>query len=72
MYRCEICKNVVPPNTPATRIVVETRAATYPYRPNANRLVKKGKEKKKPDDPGGNGREIVRECLACPRCAPLS
>jgi hypothetical protein len=42
---------------------------TYPHRPKANRLVEKGKEKYKPDDPGGRGQEIVRERIACPDCA---
>lgn len=51
------------------RVVVETRAVTYPRRTAVNRLVKAGKEWKKPDDPGGTGREIVREVVACPRCA---
>lgn len=69
MYRCETCKNVVPPHTPAHRVVAETRPVTYPRRPEANRLVKKNKEWIKPDDPGGRGVEIARELVACPRCA---
>ena len=69
MYRCEFCKTVVPANTPQYPIVVEKRAVTYPYRPEANRFVKKGRERKKPDDPGGTGFEIVREAAACPACA---
>jgi hypothetical protein len=69
MYRCEICKNVVPANTPITRITAETRAVTYPYRPEANRKITKGSGKLKPHDPGGRGFEIVRELIACPDCA---
>jgi hypothetical protein len=69
MYRCEICKNVVPANTPTARITAETRAVTYPYRPEANRKITKGAGKLKPHDPGGRGFEIVRELIACPDCA---
>ena len=69
MYRCEFCKSVIAPNTPSRRVVVETRPALYPYRAKVNRLVKKGRERMKPDDPGGTGHEIVRECVACPKCA---
>jgi len=69
MYRCEVCKEVVAPKTPVTRIVTETRAVQYPYRPEVNREIYRGKERIKPDDPGGSGREIVREVIACPRCA---
>lgn len=69
MYRCEICKSVVPANTPTHRLIAETRPATYPHRPQANRPVKKRDRKVNPDDPGGRGTEIVRELIVCPRCA---
>jgi hypothetical protein len=69
MYRCELCEKVVAPNVPSTRVTVETRPATYPFRADANRPVKRGKDKKKPDDRGGRGTEIVRERVACPACA---
>jgi hypothetical protein len=52
--------------------VLEKRRVTYPYRPEANRLVPRGRERKKPDDPGGVGLEIVREINACPECAQRS
>ncbi|HYR28543.1 MAG TPA: hypothetical protein VEU30_08760 [Thermoanaerobaculia bacterium] len=66
MYRCEICREVVQPHTPSHRLVVETREKRYPYRPDLY-PIKGTKEKKA--DPGGVGREIVREVVACPRCA---
>jgi len=69
MYRCEICKTVVPANTPTVHITAETRAVTYPYRAEANRKIRKGTGKIKPSDPGGRGFEIVRELIACPDCA---
>ena len=68
MYRCEICKEVVPPHTPSHRVVTETRPAQYPFRPDANVVLVKGKSEKR-HDPGGSGREIAREVIACPRCA---
>jgi len=36
-YRCEICGRVVPPSTPAARVVLAIRPRTYPYRHNAHR-----------------------------------
>lgn len=66
MYRCEMCRELVPPGTPSHRVVVETRERRYPYRPDLF-AIKGTKEKKA--DPGGVGREIVREVIACPRCA---
>lgn len=68
MYRCEICKEVVPPRTPAHRVVVETRPVQYPFRPEANVVVVKRKRETR-NDPGGAGQEIAREVTACPRCA---
>jgi hypothetical protein len=69
MYRCALCNTVVPPHTPSFRIVTEQRAVTYPYRAEANREIRKGRERIKPDDPGGRGLEIAREVIACPDCA---
>jgi hypothetical protein len=46
---------------------------TYPYRAEANRVVRiseNGKPKVQfVHDPGGVGREIVRERVVCPSCA---
>lgn len=68
MYRCELCKELVPPNVPSYRVVTETREVQYPYRQAANR-VKVGRKIETRHDPGGPGHEIVREAIACPRCA---
>lgn len=59
---------MVAPGTASHRIVVETREVRYPFRPDANVVVVKEKLEKR-NDPGGVGREIVRELVACPRCA---
>jgi hypothetical protein len=48
--------------------VVETRRREYPFRSKANQFRKDGKVEKT-DDPGGVGREIVREILVCQACS---
>jgi len=73
MYRCDLCSRVVSVGIPSHRIVVETRPKRYPHRPKAYRLVRRRKSGKAErvfvDDPGGVGREIVREAIVCPECA---
>jgi len=77
VFRCQLCREVVPPRTPPVRSVVETRERQYPFRPKANRFKRKPrpddpestKRVRYRDDPGGAGREIVRELALCPACA---
>lgn len=72
MYRCQVCGTVVPPRTPCHRVAVRMRPASYPVRSEVNRVVRlvNGRHKAKyTDDPGGTGAEVVREVIACPRCA---
>lgn len=73
VFRCQLCFCVVPPRTPAHTVVVQTRTRKYPYRREAFHVVEidaRGKRKVKPrDDPGGIGREAVRELVVCPTCA---
>jgi hypothetical protein len=67
MFYCEFCGELAAPRTPCRLVVVETRLAQFPPRPRANptpHLTPKYR-----DDPGGRGRQIVRERRACPRCA---
>lgn len=71
MYRCDRCHTVVPPRTPARRLVVETRIVEHPYRMGAGERLVDGKRKKY-DDPGGTGSQIVREQVVCPACADKS
>jgi hypothetical protein len=68
MYKCELCKQIVPAHTPAHRLVITTRPKTYPSRHEVNRVKSGGKVEWK-DDPGGEGVEIVKEILVCPACA---
>ena len=74
MFRCQLCRSVVPAKTPCHRLVLEWRKKEYPFRPRANVLVRKPKPHAKPkkeyrDDPGGQGYEIVKEVIVCPICA---
>lgn len=73
MFRCQVCGGVTPPGTRAARVVVSRRPKPYPYRSQANlvyRPDRRGKMKpQRTDDPGGAGWEVVREVLACPKCA---
>jgi len=68
MYKCDICHQMVPPGTKAVRLPVEFRVRHYPARTKANRYIRQHKTWTT-DDPGGTGREIVREITACPACA---
>jgi hypothetical protein len=77
VFRCQLCREVVPPSTPPIRRIVETRERQYPFRPRANRFKrpprpddpKKLKRVRYTNDPGGSGREIVRELALCAACA---
>ena len=73
VFKCQICKTLVPPHVKATRIVLSTRVVRYPYRLKANRIRyinHAGKRKVRlVDDRGGVGREIAREIIVCPSCA---
>lgn len=66
MFRCHRCGEVTPPRTPATFVVLETRARSYPER----RYRLRG-ERRERIDPGGEGTEIVRAAWLCARCAPM-
>jgi len=79
-YRCQLCNTAVPPKTRALRVILETRTKYYPYRAKANpgfqtkngqilRPLRKSRKKgDRIDDPGGRGKEIVKEVLVCKSC----
>jgi hypothetical protein len=73
MFRCQLCGKLVLPRTSAQGLVVRKRVKKYPFRLEANRVVRlteNGKRKERlVDDPGGLGSEIVRELMICPGCA---
>jgi hypothetical protein len=67
MFRCSFCSKLTQKGEPMTRVPLETRAKTYPFRERANRYSMKARDW--PDDPGGKGFELVKEGQACPGCA---
>jgi|tagenome__1003787_1003787.scaffolds.fasta_scaffold16804700_1 hypothetical protein len=70
MFRCQHCGTVTPPHTSAELVATETRPRIYPWREKAQRDVWRNNRlwKAEHDDPGGLGREIVREIRVCPPC----
>lgn len=64
MFRCHRCGEVAPPRTPATELVLETRARRY-----LERRYRVRGDRKERVDPGGEGTEIVRSARICARCA---
>lgn len=69
MFRCSFCNALTQRGEPMTRVPMETRAKTYPFRERANRYSMKKRDW--PDDPGGKGLETVKEGQACPRCVEV-
>lgn len=70
MFRCEICEKLVGEHVQPQRIITETRPTRYAMRSGANTRMRVRKGSR--DDHGGLGWEIVREVLACDRCAEAS
>jgi hypothetical protein len=62
MFRCARCNEVIGPGVASHRVVVQRREKRYEPR------YKLQKGKKKWDDPGGEGWEIVRENTVCVDC----
>ncbi len=76
MFRCQMCKTIVPAGVPTSRIVVATRSKVYASRGSdpterGGPRFRRGRpvRKRKPYDRGGEGTEIVREVAVCPKCA---
>jgi hypothetical protein len=73
VYLCKICRSVIGPNIPALLIPTVVRKRKYPPRPKANKLIDPRKPGKRHviriDDPGGEGRETVKELRVCAACA---
>ena len=71
MFLCQQCGAVTPPRTSAELAVVESRPKVYPFRREVQRELIHDERRKawvKRDDPGGVGREIVREIRVCQAC----
>lgn len=69
MYRCYLCKKTTAPREPiAMMLTVEERFRKYPFRPKANRPIRIDDRNICPDDPGGEGYEVVKERPMCTAC----
>lgn len=66
MYLCSNCGKQSQRGEPLTKVVLQTRVKTYPFRERANRYCEA--KRTWPDDPGGTGHEVVQEGQLCPRC----
>ncbi len=76
MFRCQMCKTIVPAGVPTAKITVATRPKVYNSRGSepverGGPRFRRGRpvRKCKPYDRGGEGHEIVREVSVCPKCA---
>lgn len=72
MYRCQLCGAVSQPRQKAHRLTVETRPKIYPLRKEVHRYAWTDYERRYHlswlTDPGGHGRETVREIVVCEKC----
>lgn len=68
MFRCGVCGNSSHAGESLERRTAETRERVYPYRRKAQFYFDEDNKRKRKDDPGGVGWEIVREVNVCPRC----
>lgn len=72
MFNCGVCLQSSAPREKASRIVIERRNITHPYISGAHKFkTSEGKNIFK-DDPGGTGTSIVKEVMACVKCAEVS
>ena len=71
MFRCQMCRGVVPAGIRANKIVVASRPRTYPSRGGGDRRgYRDSFRSPKPEyDKGGTGHEIVQELSVCDGCA---
>lgn len=77
MFNCNKCKKAIGPGVRENKVVVETRAKTYPERyaktgTDGERGERGFHTKAKVIDKGGSGFETVREVALCPDCAVKS
>ena len=69
LYRCDMCKTIVPQKTTSHEVPAEVRIREYAPRPKPT----KGKNKKRVrDDEGGRGWEIARSEVVCAKCLPVA
>jgi rubredoxin len=74
VFRCQLCKTVVPAGTRTQKLTTKTRPKEYPSRGSdpserRGRRFSRGRPSKQKFDKGGTGFEIVQEISVCPACA---
>lgn len=62
MYRCQVCNGNFAGQS--YKRITQRRERIYSFRKNVNSCIKDG-QRKKTDDPGGKGWEIVTEITVC-------
>lgn len=68
MFRCQMCKTIVPAGQSANKLIVSRRAKIYA--PRTKKFARaRGYRSERIIDRGGSGHEIVRELMVCASCA---
>lgn len=65
MFRCQRCHSQRPAGEQSHRVATEWRAKVYPHRAKANQRERWEESRA---DPGGTGREVVKEQVVCEAC----
>jgi hypothetical protein len=68
MFRCQQCNRVQAPGVKPIVRVLETRDYVFPARVDAHKFYRERKVVLR-DDPGGRGKQIVKEARVCAKCA---
>jgi hypothetical protein len=74
VFRCQLCKTIVPAGTRTQKLTTKTRPKEYAARgtdpsERRGRRFSRGRPSKQKFDKGGTGFEIVQEISVCPSCA---
>ena len=69
VYKCKKCGAQSAPRVKAQRLPLESRAVSYPFRSRVNYVPWRPPAERWVDDPGGRGRELVKEIVVCEKCA---
>lgn len=74
MYQCQLCAQTIAARTPMVKLTVERRVYQHPQRDRAHPVIDRSRptgrrQRKRRDDPGGTGLQIVRTLHVCPAYA---
>lgn len=68
MFICKNCFKQISPHQPSFSYPILQRIKKYPKRPGVNAYIDADGKKKIKDDPGGIGKETVKEIRVCKHC----